>query len=272
MENSRLRAHAFAAVAGAMLCAASAHVAGAQIYKCTNAQGKVQYQQHPCEESVVQSAVQGKAPPSATVPPPASLDASGRGYFDIALRKATCDHGVPGFASRTDDDFARWKSENAALAQRVESDPEYARRLGEVQRRDAGSTDTVAKADCTGLLTEFALASANKSPDRRYASPKITWATFLSAMRVGRLDAALDCLAEPARSAFGMSNRNASPESLKSFAGAFQAFNETGGEGVFREATAVRSDAGSEILLFRKVGGDWKIADMQAPAARGTPR
>ena len=270
---SRWRVPVISALVGAMLCVAPAHVAAAQIYKCTTPQGKVQYQQIPCEDlGTRESVVQGKAPPPATsVNSPSSLDASGRGYFDVAWRKAACDRSVPGFAARTDADFARWKARNTVLASRVESDPEYVRRISDIQRRE-GSPDTAARADCTGLAIELALVAADKSPDRRYATPKTTWATFLSAMRVGRLDAALDCLTEPARSAFGAQNRNASPESLRSFANAFQSFSETGGDGLFREAIASRTDAGTEALLFRKVGGDWKIAEMQAPAARGASR
>jgi hypothetical protein len=128
---------------------ALAPAALAQVYKCTDAQGRSSYQSKPCDgrakaekQMKIDRPPQPVQPPATDAPPrnetgalAGARPAYGRypnrdddaQLVKLLLYKRECDQRVPGFAAQTKADYERWRSQNAAWVQRVEGSPQFAR-------------------------------------------------------------------------------------------------------------------------------------------------
>lgn len=146
--RSAQRRYWLAALATAA-AAALAPAALAQVYKCTDAQGRPSYQSKPCDakaQSEQQMKIDRAPPPvqkPATDAPPRNETGALAGarpaygrypnrdddaqLVKLLLYKRECDQRVPGFAAQTRADYERWRVQNAAWVQRVEGSPEFAR-------------------------------------------------------------------------------------------------------------------------------------------------
>ena len=117
------------------LCAvAFAQTAGGAIFKCQDAQGKVTYQQKPCEGAT--AAIPGApALTDAKGAPLASADQkSDTAILAFLVQKRQCDVGHPEIARQTKASYERWRERNAKEIARVEASAEYRASLGDAQK------------------------------------------------------------------------------------------------------------------------------------------
>jgi len=164
MGNSR-----HGALLGMMaLCAvAFAQTAAGAIFKCQDAQGKVTYQQKPCEgtTATVPSA------PAPTDTKGAPLTATGPKteppILTFLIQKYQCDRGHPEIARQTRANYELWRERNAKEITKVESSAEYRSMLDEA-RRTKGPSVTPAMLDkvCQGVVQHLDQEARAADPRR----------------------------------------------------------------------------------------------------------
>ena len=150
-----------AALAAGLLAASAAH---AQLFKCVTKEGKVVYQDSACEDTAKQSTV--RAPVPAAAPPPAPAGAAkaapgkaaapapaGGGAVEIVAGYTICAERVPNFAFKYSDAYQSWRARNAALIDRLSSEPD-ASRLDERMRaeRERPASESIAER-CADIAT-----------------------------------------------------------------------------------------------------------------------
>lgn len=108
--------------------------AGGAIFKCQDAQGKVTYQQKPCEGTT--AAVPGApALTDAKGAPLAATDQkSDTAILAFLVQKHQCDLGHPEIARQTKVNYERWRERNAKEIAKVEASAEYRASLGDAQK------------------------------------------------------------------------------------------------------------------------------------------
>lgn len=149
-----------------VLCAAAfAPGAGAEIFKCQDAQGKVTYQQKPCEGAAKESGVTVTAPqaPSAGSPggpvdakgaPPTPTDRKPEPTVLMFLvQKYQCDLGRPEIARQTKASYERWRERNAKEIDRLEASAQSRPLLDEARRsRNPLVTPAMLDKVCQGVV------------------------------------------------------------------------------------------------------------------------
>ena len=145
------------------LCAvAFAQTAGGAIFKCQDAQGKVTYQQKPCEgaTAVVPTAPQapGAGGPRGAVdtkgaPSSSSGPKTEPAVLTFLVQKYQCDLGHPEIARQTKASYERWRERNAQEIAKVETSAEYRPLLDEARKtRNPSLTPTMLDKMCQGVV------------------------------------------------------------------------------------------------------------------------
>lgn len=205
----------------ALAYALAAHVAHAQVYKCTDAQGKTIYQQQPCSGTGAQlqpkTEPQPQARPADAKPAPAGPPQSTgnrnvvvfpnsaplteppgtnagntsswrpRNSFEASFTnfvtaKRGCDHFKPGFTARTDADYQRWRQRHAAEINAIETDPAYLKWRGPLKPLQSPS-GYEHDGECDKWADIIAIGGA--VPDPLRATPQKAWTTLVTAVNTG---------------------------------------------------------------------------------------
>jgi hypothetical protein len=151
-----------------VLCGCAFAVEAQQLYKCTLASGRVQYQQEPCADAAKQSTVRPPDPVAAKTEAEvkAANDKSAAvaelqmGQVIMTLATASvCASDAPGWDAKYSPALAAWKNRNGAQVARFDADPEARAKavaLVEAERaRFAGNKAGLAES-CEGLGTRLA--------------------------------------------------------------------------------------------------------------------
>jgi hypothetical protein len=151
------------------LCAVVfAPAAGAAIFKCQDAQGKVTYQQKPCEGATA-------APPGA----PALTDAKGAplasadqksdtAILAFLVQKHQCDLGHPEIARQTKVSYERWRERNAKEVAKVEASAEYRAALGDAQKaKNPALTPATLDKACQSVVQQLDQEARAAEPRRQ---------------------------------------------------------------------------------------------------------
>jgi hypothetical protein len=150
----------------AALCAvAFAQAAGGAIFKCQDAQGKITYQQKPCEG--VTAAVPGApAPIDTKAASPASTGAKAEPSVLVFLvQKYQCDRGHPEIARQTKANYELWRERNAQEIVKVESSSEYRALVDEARTKRPPVTPANLDKICQDVVQHL-------EPERRAADPR----------------------------------------------------------------------------------------------------
>ena len=133
------------------LCAvAIAQAAGGAIFKCEDAQGKITYQQKPCEgaTAVVPAAPQAKGAPSSSSSPKTEP-----AVVTFLVQKYQCDLGHPEIARQTKASYELWRERNAQEIAKVETSAEYRPVLDEARKtKNPSLTPAMLDKICQGVV------------------------------------------------------------------------------------------------------------------------
>jgi hypothetical protein len=119
-------------LAVAALCAAAlTQTADGAVFKCQDAQGKITYQQKPCEGAAKESGVdlQAAPKPQGAARPGAAVDAATASTgaktemspLMLLVQKYQCDRERPNFAIQTKVNYERWRVRHAKEIAEVEA-------------------------------------------------------------------------------------------------------------------------------------------------------
>ena len=150
------------------LCAvAFAQVAGGAIFKCQDAQGKISYQQKPCEGAT--AAVPGlPAPIDTKAASPAQTGAKTEPSVLVFLvQKYQCDRGRPEIARQTKANYELWRERNAQEIVKVESSAEYRALLDEARTNKPSNTPAMLDKVCQGVVQHLDQESRAADPRRQ---------------------------------------------------------------------------------------------------------
>lgn len=248
------------ALAGCIVATVPVATHGYYNYKCTNAAGRVTYQDKPC--GALARAAASK--PSSELTPEereALLEENRRAMFNrppdskveeifakcpaipdhiksqayvmlfyYMQTQAACEVSIPGFRERTAS--ARKAARRHELVRLVENDPaykEYVRKINQVARDAPPTGEAKAALDkqCEQIAEAARSSSAASSKsepkpqrDARYYNPNRTISVVQAALRDGRVDDALEPMTSPARTKFEARMREMSRAELRALAGA----------------------------------------------------
>jgi hypothetical protein len=237
--------------------------AAAQVYKCTDPDGKVVYQQKACEAGKREAAVRIEEPGPTDLGRHDAVSGLDQGVAMILLAKLLCDDAVPGYRERTARDYAAWRAKHYASVVKMENNPGFRGTIDRMRKQNmANPPEAVArmKEECEGYgdrLVEEALG-----PDPRFASPEKAWETWIASLRGGDREGAKRCLTDTAANKFAPLLNQATPDQLKAMADAIGTFKITVGTGDVREGFATRKDGRAGFVYFTSVGEQWKISEM----------
>jgi Domain of unknown function (DUF4124) len=153
----------------AALCAvAVAQTAGGAIFKCQDAQGRITYQQKPCEGAATASSVAvPNAPetPGAGIKgaPPASGQKAEPSVLAFLVQKYQCDRGHPEIARQTKADYDLWRERNAQEIVKVESSTQYRALVDEARTKPV--TPAMLNTICQDVVQHL-------DPERRAANSR----------------------------------------------------------------------------------------------------
>ncbi len=269
---------------------AAASPVDAQLSKCTDAAGKVTYQQKPCEAGSAQKkiTVEGSRknitidaaqlrPPNERVagPPSPEEDASRKAWLareveEAPRRKAwkaeqtvgatlmfkmMCDLYFPGFATRAASEFDKFRRQHEVIVRKIESARDYPTTREEVKRLGALQNSDPVKAaqfrqNCDNGLV--ALAEANAPGDPRMQSPEVAWRGFLSAVREGNHTAAVQFLTGRALKSLGEALPKMSADAMRAMADSFVGFQ-----------VSHQFDDIAEVFVSRKTANGNRVGSME---------
>ena len=120
------------------LCAlAFAQTAGSAIFKCQDAQGKITYQQKPCEGATAAVPAGAAAPTDAKGAPPASTSPQTEpSVLMFLVQKYQCDRGHPEITRQTKANYDLWRERNAQEIVKVESSAQYRALIDEARTKN----------------------------------------------------------------------------------------------------------------------------------------
>jgi hypothetical protein len=151
----------------ALVAAAFAQTAGGAIFKCQDAQGKVTYQQKPCEGAA--AAVPGAPTPIDTKgAAPASTGAKTEPSVLVFLvQKYQCDRGHPDIARQTKANYELWRERNAREIVKVESSAEYRASLDEARTKNLAINPAALDKICQGVVEHLDQEARAAGPRRQ---------------------------------------------------------------------------------------------------------
>jgi hypothetical protein len=149
------------------LCAlAFAQTAGSAIFKCQDAQGKITYQQKPCEGAAVAVPGTAAAPTDAKGAAPASTSPQAEPSVLVFLvQKYQCDRGHPEIARQTKANYEIWRARNAQEIAKVESSAEYRALIDQARTKSTAVTSPNLDKICQDVVQHL-------DPERRAADPR----------------------------------------------------------------------------------------------------
>jgi len=161
----------------ALLAWAESNPARAAMFKCTDATGKVAYQDSPCENQAQEHRVgTARAEGGGQVAHGGADDRRRREVIQTALMaKPFCDQAVPGFKQRTTAQYASWRQRNAATIASIESDPDFRERLA--RYIDVRTTKMKAENGRPGVTCDDGMLDFMNAPAPMPASPRAAAAT-----------------------------------------------------------------------------------------------
>jgi len=133
------------------LCAiAIAQAAGGAIFKCEDAQGKISYQQKPCEGATT---VGPGAPAAKGAPSSPSSPKTEPAVVTFLVQKYQCDLGHPEIARQTKASYERWRERNAQEIAKAETSAEYRPVLDEARKtKNPSLTPAMLDKICQGVV------------------------------------------------------------------------------------------------------------------------
>ena len=120
-------------ICGSALLLTSAATDAQQLYKCTLANGRVQYQQEPCADASRQSTVRPPDPiaPKSSAEQKAASDKSAQAaelqmsqVIVVIAGASVCSGDAPGWDEKYSPALAAWKSRNGVQVAKFDADPE----------------------------------------------------------------------------------------------------------------------------------------------------
>ncbi|MCC7326622.1 MAG: DUF4124 domain-containing protein [Burkholderiales bacterium] len=263
----------------ALTCALAliSHDAAGQIHKCRDAQGKISYQQRPCNGTATHTPSQFDPKPAA--PPddsPAAEPAvngaptaSSAAEFNaematLILTKRGCDEQFPGFSQKVAANYTRWRQQNLQSVVATERHPEFARRLDTQRKQHASASAKSAPSrspeKCDGVV---AFLDQNAGPsDARLATPEGTWTTFHEALRNGNANAALRCLGGPLRDEYRKSFSQWKLPGMRNFANSMRTLRITHMDDEAGSGSIAKTDGSETGVSFQKMGDEWRIVEL----------
>jgi hypothetical protein len=150
------------------LCAvAIAQTAGGAIFKCQDAQGKVTYQQKPCEGATAT----GPSAPALTdtkgAPPTSTDQKAEKAVLTLLVQKYQCDLGHPEIDRQTKANYERWRERNAKEIAKVEASAEYRESLGEAKVRNPAVTPAMLNKVCQSVAQQLDQEARAAEPRRQ---------------------------------------------------------------------------------------------------------
>lgn len=154
-----------------MLAVGMAPLAAAQMNKCVDKDGRVTYQQRPCDGAVVVP----QSPPGAAVrPEDRSAGTAGTQPLpdgEQAIRTqayrlgvtAWCEESVPGYRERNAQGYARWRADNAELLRKIDASPAW---RAEVQRGHTYMAETFSPSEGRNRCPPYAAMATSSSGAR----------------------------------------------------------------------------------------------------------
>lgn len=275
MASSSLRGMFLFGIAGLVATAADG-----QMSKCTDAAGKVTYQQKPCEAGSTQKSrnVESAPAPSPTAraaisPPmgenfPENASKAEQMVFAMLYIKIECDAAVPGFAVRTASDFDRFRRQHEETVRKVESGRDWQAAQDAIKRRGliVNKDPAIAAAVKQRCENGFDNLAANSAPaDPRMRSLELAWQSFLSALRDGNHHAAAQFLTGRATQSLGEALPKMPAEAMRSMADSFTGFQiDFKADDMASVFVSRKSATGTRVgsIEFRKMGPNWKISGM----------
>jgi hypothetical protein len=289
MENSNYqRMFLFGIVA-----MAAAPAVDAQMSKCTDAAGKVTYQQKPCEVGSTAKTLNVEAArtpaSSSSVPAPSiarssaselsrrvqqdtsASELSKRVQQDIGLvlpLKLGCDVLVPGFAARVASDYAKFRQQYPEATRTFESGTEFKAFQDEGKRIGASgnrSPETTAqdKKQCDGLAA--GLAEFGAPAVARMQSPELAWQGMLSALREGDHALAARFLTGQEAQRLGQALPGMHADAMRAMADSFEGFQLSYKDEYIAEVIVTRKfPRGNRVdsIYFAKIGPNWKVGKL----------
>jgi hypothetical protein len=151
------------------LCAvAFAQTADGAIFKCQDAQGKVTYQQKPCEGA---TAAPGAPALTDTKGAPLADQKSDTAILAFLVQKHQCDLGHPEIARQTKASYERWRERNAKEVAKVEASAEYRAALGDAQKaKNPPLTPAMLDKACQGVVQQLDQEARAAEPRRQPAA------------------------------------------------------------------------------------------------------
>jgi hypothetical protein len=161
-----------------VLCVSALTAEAQQLYKCTQANGRVQYQQEPCAAAAKQSTVRPPDPvaPKSGAELKAESDKSAAvaelqmGQVIVTLASASvCAGDAPGWDAKYSQALAAWKNRNGAQVAKFDADPEARAKaiaLVESERARFSGNKAALAENCEGLGARLA------APAPAAAAPK----------------------------------------------------------------------------------------------------
>jgi len=146
--------------------------AGAQLFKCVQANGKVVYQDSRCDEAARQSTLRAPPPGPDTAKAaepksgaaPASAPAQAQpadNVIDLVAGFAVCAERVPNFSYKYTAAYEAWKSRNALRFSGLASEP-AASKLDQSMRAERARPEGPGMAEhCAGVATQLQPPRAN---------------------------------------------------------------------------------------------------------------
>ena len=148
------------------LCAvAFAQTAVGAIFKCQDAQGKLTYQQKPCEGTT--ATVPGAPAPTDTKgsPPASTGQKTEPSVLVFLVQKYQCDLGHPEIARQTKANYVLWRERKAQEIVNVEASAEYRALLDEARTKSPPITPAALDKVCMDVVQHL-------DQERRAADPR----------------------------------------------------------------------------------------------------
>src|SRR5205823_12109630 len=114
--------------------------------------------------------------------------------MDIVGSMQYCDVLQPGFKDATGVQYAAWRASHQASVAAVESLPQFKARPAVTEASVTPQQRAAYSKKCPCLQRYF----TRVHPDPKFATPEKVWAEYLSSLRSGQPEAAMDCLVDSA--------------------------------------------------------------------------
>ena len=236
-----------------LLACAVAHAAGAEMYRCRQADGRLSVQQLPCEGASATAAVASAAPASVPHAPvdPQRPTKRARDIIDVTVALERCRENAD-FAQRSEAIYQAWRSRHAiALADYA---PVLREKLREARRAPLPAT-------CNeDWLAE--LEPLTHLPDDRFTTVDKTWKAFVAALKSADRATALRCLTGHAEARWKGRIDAFSDDDLRNIGAAQKQFRVQWGDDYMKEALAADADNHVTGVVFRNVNEEWRISDL----------